>query len=308
MQAPSPSGSSPFAAHSRGFAANRYVYPVLSRRAGGISVGVNLNSDQFCNFDCIYCQIDRATPSEKKGTDSEPVDLTRLAEELDLMLDQAVSGEIFQGPRFRDTPPPLRRLNDVALSGDGEPTACPNFDRAVEACADALHRRKLHDVKLVLITNATLFHRPRVRQALQTLDVSNGEIWAKLDAGTEDYYRQVDRSSVPWRRVLDNLREAALARPIVIQSLFLHIHADPPSSAELEAYCDRLQEIVAAGGHIKLVQIHTLARPPAELWATAMSDAEVDAIVEMVRGRTGLPVAGFYGIGKKGEGSGERRT
>ena len=290
MQDPSPSGSPLFAAHSRGFAANRYVYPVLSRRAGGISIGVNLNPDKFCNFDCIYCQIDRTTPGE-----AEPVDLTKLADELDRMVVQVASGDIFTGPRFRDTPLSLRRLNDIAFSGDGEPTACPDFDRAVNVCADVRRRRKLDDVKLVLITNATLFHQPRVRQALKTLDANNGEIWAKLDAGTEDYYRLVDRSAVPWQRILDNLREAAIVRPIVVQSLFLRIHGEPPSPAELAAYCDRLREIVAAGGRIKLVQVHTIARPPAEPWATPLANADVDAIAEIVRRRTELPVAGFYG-------------
>jgi wyosine [tRNA(Phe)-imidazoG37] synthetase (radical SAM superfamily) len=290
MQASSSSGDRLFAAHSRGFAANRYVYPVLSRRAGGISVGVNLNPDGFCNFDCVYCQIDR-TLSEK----AEPLDLAVLAGELSWMVEEVVSGRIFQGPQFCSTPPSLRRFNDIAFSGDGEPTACPSFDRAVEVCAEVRRRHKLSDVKLVLITNATLFHQPRVHKALELLDANNGEIWAKLDAGTEDYYRLVNRSAVPWQRILDNLREAALARPIVIQSLFLRMHGQPPSQAEFKDYCDRLQEIVAAGGRIKLVQIHTVARPPAETWATPLGDAEVDAIVEMVRQRTGLPTAGFYG-------------
>ena len=45
--------------HARLFEHNRFVYPVLSRRSGGISIGVNLNPDKICNFDCIYCQVDR---------------------------------------------------------------------------------------------------------------------------------------------------------------------------------------------------------------------------------------------------------
>jgi wyosine [tRNA(Phe)-imidazoG37] synthetase (radical SAM superfamily) len=150
-------------------------------------------------------------------------------------------------------------------------------------------------VKLVLLTNASLLHRPQVRQALTTLDANNGEIWAKLDAGTEDYYQLVNRSAVAWRQILDNLREAAVARPIVIQSLLMRIWDQPPPPAELEAYCDRLREILIAGGRIKLVQVHTVARKPAEPWVAALSNAEVDAIAELVRRRTGLPVAAFYG-------------
>jgi wyosine [tRNA(Phe)-imidazoG37] synthetase (radical SAM superfamily) len=147
----------------------------------------------------------------------------------------------------------------------------------------------------VLITNATLLHQPRVQRALKIIDAVGGEIWAKLDAGTEDYYRTVDRSDVPWRRILDNLRNAALERPIVIQTLFSRLHGEPPPPAEIEAYCDRLQEILAAGGRIKLVQIHTIARQPAEAWVAPLANAEIDALADAVRRRTGLSVAVFYG-------------
>ena len=148
---------------------------------------------------------------------------------------------------------------------------------------------------MVLITNASMFHRAARRAAgWRSSTPTNGEIWAKLDAGTEAYYQLVDRTAIPFRRILDNIADAARVRPIVIQSLFMRIHGEPPPPAELEAYCDRLSEIAAAGGRIKLVQIHTVARPPAESWVAALADAEVDALADLVRRRTGLPVAAFY--------------
>lgn len=293
MQNPSAPSSPLFDTHSRSFAVNRYVYPVLSRRAGGISIGVNLSLDQTCNFHCIYCQVVHRQP-----VDTDAVDLPTLADELNRMVESVISGRIYEGNQFRDTPEPLRRLNDIALSGDGEPTAYANFGQVVDLCADVRRRHGLTDLKLVLITNASLLDRTRVREALKTLDANGGEIWAKLDAGTEAYYRLVARSAVSWQRILNNLREAAIGRPIVIQSLFMNIQDESPSTAELEAYCDRLNEIVAAGGQIKLVQIHTVARRPAEAWVTALSNAEVDTIANLVRCRTGLPVAAFYGSGK----------
>jgi wyosine [tRNA(Phe)-imidazoG37] synthetase (radical SAM superfamily) len=140
-----------------------------------------------------------------------------------------------------------------------------------------------------------MFHREAVSRALEVLDANNGEIWAKLDAGTEAYYQQVARSVVSFRRILDNLLLAARARPIVIQSLFMRLYDQPPTLAEQEAYCYRLRELTAAGGRIKLVQIHTVARPPAEAWVAALSQEEVDGLAELVRLRTGLPVAAFYG-------------
>jgi wyosine [tRNA(Phe)-imidazoG37] synthetase (radical SAM superfamily) len=279
-----------FQSHPRSFDANRYVYPVLSRRAGGLSIGINLNPDKVCNFDCIYCQVDRSqTPTR------ETIDVQRLRRELLEMLDLVTSGRIYEHDKFRATPAALRRLNDIALSGDGEPTTCPQLEQVLEICAELRRQPGLDAVKLVLITNATMFDRPRVARALTILDANQGEIWAKLDAGTEAHYRTVDRSRIPLQRILQNLIDASRLRPIVIQSLFMQIHGQSPPESEQEAYCDRLGEILAAGGQIRLVQIHTIARRPAESWVAALTNAEVDALAERVQRRTGLPVTPYYG-------------
>ena len=281
-------GDSLFQSHPRSFGENRYVYPVLSRRAGGISLGVNLNVDKVCNFGCIYCQVDRT----EQGT-REFVDLARLVAELDDTVRLIVSGQLYEEAKFRETPDALRRLNDIAFSGDGEPTSYRNFDQVVAAAAEVRRRHGLDQVRLVLITNASLLHRPHVRRGLEILDANHGEIWAKLDAGTEAYYQLVARSSVPFQRILDNLLLAARARPIVIQSLFMRIRGEPPPSAELDAYCQRLKDLVAADGQIQLVQVHTIARPPAEDWVTALSPAEVKSLAELIRDKTGLSAVAY---------------
>jgi hypothetical protein len=94
---------------------------------------------------------------------------------------------------------------------------------------------------------------------------------------------------------LDNITAAARVRPLVIQSLFMRVAGKPPSQSELEAFCDRLNEITAAGGQLKLVQIYTIARRPAESYVAPLSNAEVDAIVALVNSRTGLNAIGYYG-------------
>ncbi len=276
--------------HRRDLGEYRYVYAVVSRRSRGVSIGLNLNPDKVCNFDCVYCQVDRTTP----GAGRE-VDVSLLCAELEGALDLVTSGELFEDPRFRGTPPALRRLNDIAFAGDGEPTTCPEFPRVVEEVAAIKRRRGLDAVKSVLITNATMLHRPAVQKALQTLHANNGEVWAKLEAGTEAYYHQIERTTIPFSRILANITEAAREAPLVIQALFLRLHGQPPPPEEQEAFCQRLNEIQAAGGRIKLVQVYTVARPPAESFVTALADAEVDALTELIRQRTGLAAEAFYG-------------
>src|SRR5690606_3575302 len=149
------------------------------------------NPDKICNFDCIYCQVDRTTTSETRFVGTE-----RLLHELEELLRLASSGELFYTPKFQSTPAHLRRLNDIAFSGDGEPTTYTNFDEIIDACADVKRRLSLDDVKMVLITNASMFHRPHVQRGLALLDRNNGEIWAKLDAGTEPYFQRIDRTKI----------------------------------------------------------------------------------------------------------------
>lgn len=281
--------------HERRFEANRFVYPVLSRRSGGVSVGVNLNPDKVCNFDCVYCQVDRTRQSETRFVETD-----QLLEELRDVLRLAASGELYETEKFAPTPPPLRRLNDIAFSGDGEPTTYKNFDELMRLAADvkrevAADHPAADEAKMVLITNASRFHRPQVERGLAILDENRGEVWAKLDAGTEAYYQTIERTKVPFGQVLSNIAAAARVRPLVIQSLFLRLAGEPPGDAEIDAYCDRLNEVTAAGGALKLVQVYTVARKPAESIVTPLSDEEVDAIVERVRRRTGLRAEAFYG-------------
>ena len=209
--------------HRRELDENRYVYTVLSRRSGGVSIGINLNPDKVCNFDCIYCQVDRTTPGRFRR-----VDLRILEQELSDVLARAKSGELFAHPPFSDISEPLRQVKDIAFSGDGEPTTYPRFKETVELAIRAKREHGLDNLKIVIITNATMFHRPRVKGTLALLDQHNGEIWAKLEAGTEEYYKLVERTVIPFRQVLDNITAAARVRPLVIQALFMRVHGEPP--------------------------------------------------------------------------------
>jgi wyosine [tRNA(Phe)-imidazoG37] synthetase (radical SAM superfamily) len=276
--------------HSRRFEEFKYVYPVLSRRSHGISIGLNVNPDKACNFDCIYCQVDRTTESAVKK-----FDLAIAEQELREMLEMVCSGEIAQHIPFSSVPRELLCLNDIALSGDAEPTTLPNFSETIQM----ITRVKPSDAKIVLITDAGGLDRPDVKQGLEIMDANNGEIWAKLDAGTEDYFKLINRTKIPFARILKNISEAAKVRPIVIQSLFLKIHDIGPSDAEITAFCQRLREV----GNIKLVQVYTIARKAMTIvdgvaawqFISALSNAEVDAITERAQKEAGVNVESFYG-------------
>jgi len=254
QQVPSPPPATAFGC-PRDFLGGRFVYAVVSPRARGLSLGVNLNPDKFCNFDCAYCEVSRAhLPGE-----SSP-DLAAMAAELDHALELASSGRIRERPFYCNLPDDLLALRHVALSGDGEPTLCPDFLAAVEAVVHVRARGRFPFFKLVLITNAVGLDLPAVEEGLR-LFTARDEIWAKLDAGTQEYMDRVNKSDRPIEKVLSNILGVARHRPVVIQSLFPSLFGAEPPPAEIEAYARRLQELKTAGAQISRVQIYSATRP-----------------------------------------------
>ncbi|MBI5542961.1 MAG: radical SAM protein [Deltaproteobacteria bacterium] len=281
------SSSSLFSQHSRRWRENRYVYPVISRRSRGLSIGVNLSPAKQCNFRCVYCSVDRTVPGPGGA-----VDLRVLGTELDELLGQLESGALWADGPLAQTPPELRRLNDVAFSGDGEPTASKEFAGAATVAAEVLGRHPA-EAKLVVITNATLLHRPEVAHALDLLAPHRLEVWAKLDAGTEEHYQRIDRSGTPLHTVLANLLQAGRARDLVIQSMFVRLHGEPPPPAEIEAWLARLADLRAGGCRITRVQVYTSARRTAEPFVQPLEEEPIEAIAARVRG-LGLEAETFH--------------
>lgn len=282
----------PFAGHSRSFQENRFVYPVVSRRSRGISVGINLNPERTCNFACAYCQVDRSRSDLPPPLQTE--DLAPLEQELAEILSLWNQQRLLQMPPLDQAPPAFRRLADVALSGDGEPSVHPLLDQVMDRVVQTKARLGLGEVPVVLITNGSGLHRSTTRRALEYLGAQGGEIWFKLDAGTEERFRQVARTQVPYARILQNLREAARRWGVVIQSCwFRRMPEEPLAWKEVEAFCGRLLQVLDAGGMIRRVQIYTLARPSRTLPVTPFTEGELAALAQAVSDQTGLPVEAF---------------
>jgi wyosine [tRNA(Phe)-imidazoG37] synthetase (radical SAM superfamily) len=266
----------------RDFLDNRFVYVAISPRAGGLCVGVNMNPDQLCNFDCIYCEVDRHIPP------SEPcLDVAVMAGELERTLALVHSGAIREHHAYSTLPEELLKLRQVALSGDGEPTLCPNFAEALEAVVHVRARGVIPFFKIVLLTNASGLDLPPVKKSLKLLTASD-EVWAKLDAGTPDFMERVNRPQVSLQKVLSNIRLLGRQRPVVIQSLFPMIDGREPEADEIDQYIARLKELKAAGVIIPLVQIYSATRPMAHARCGHLPLKCLSRIAKTIRSVTGL--------------------
>jgi len=241
----------------RRFMGNRFVYAVVSPRARGLSVGVNTNPDKQCNFNCEYCEVNRAVPAVEKSLD---VDV--MVEELQRTLELAHSGELKNFHFYGNTPGASLQLRHVALSGDGEPTLCPDFLEAVRAVVHVRARGQFPFFKIVLVTNASGLDLRKVQEGLQ-LFTQRDEIWAKLDAGTQTYMDAVNHPDCTLEKILENILLVARQRPVIIQSLFPLLDDKEPHAEEFFQYAQRLNDLKRAGAQIPLVQIYSATRPSA---------------------------------------------
>lgn len=265
--------------HSRDSAGLRYVYPVVSRRAGGVSIGINLNPNNACNWRCIYCQV----PNLKLGA-APPVDLALLEQEL-----KGFMHELQQGDFMQRVPPEARRINDIALSGNGEPTSAAEFAEVI----DLVGRIKPAGLKLVLITNGSLMQRESVQAGLRHMAALDGEVWFKLDRASEQGMARINDSRSSLDAVRQNLMTAVACCPNTwLQTCWFALDGHPPSSQDERDYLNFLRGLLQDNVALRGVLLYGLARPslqPEVGRLAALTMPQMEAWAEKVRA-LGLPV------------------
>jgi wyosine [tRNA(Phe)-imidazoG37] synthetase (radical SAM superfamily) len=241
-----------------------YVYPVLSRRAGGLSIGLNLNPNDACNWHCAYCQV----PNLTRGA-APAIDLARLEAELRGFLADVLAGGFFDRCGL---PEAQRRIRDLAISGNGEPTTCQELE-AVIAIIDRVGREAglSPDTRRVLISNGSLAAQPAVRRALRLWAGVGGEVWFKLDSATAAGIRRINGVNLAPATVLRNLEAAAAACPTWIQTCLFQWDGQPPAPAEQEAYLAFLASLAERGIRVEGVLLYGLARPSLQPEAARLS-------------------------------------
>jgi len=270
--------------HDRDSAGMTYVYPVVSRRAGGVSVGINLNPDNACNWACVYCQV----PDLQRGTAPE-TDLAQLEAELRAMLDDILHGDFMQ----TRVPEAARRLNDIALSGNGEPTSARAFPQVIELIGRVMADFDLvGKIKLVLITNGSLADRPRVRDGLAKMAALNGEVWFKFDSATATGMRAVNQTRISPDKQFERLAGVARLCPTWLQTCVFALDGKPPSEAEQAVYLAAVARIKQERIPLQGVLLYGLARPSMQPQASRLSALPaqwLEAFAEKI-GAAGLPV------------------
>lgn len=249
--------------HSRDKAGLTYVYPVVSRRSGGVSIGINLNPNNACNWRCVYCQV----PNLKRGT-APQIDLAVLEGELRTFLHEVLHGDFM----LTQVIPEARRINDIALSGNGEPTSAREFAQVIALIGRVKADYDLpRNLKLVLITNGSLIDRPIVRAGISAMAQLNGEVWFKLDSVTREGRLLINNTRMSLKRMRDNLRLATTLCPTWLQTCMFQMDGMLPPVGESDAYLNFIEDFLKEGGQLKGVLLYGLARPSMQAEASRLT-------------------------------------
>ena len=266
--------------HNRDVSGMRYVYPVVSRRAGGVSIGINLNVNNACNWRCVYCQV----PDLKRGSPT-PIDMTLLEQELRRFLDYALHGDFMT----RYVAEGDRQLQDIAFSGNGEPTSAKEFPdilimlEKILLDFNLLGKAQVHPIKVRLISNGSLMDKATVLASLKHLARLNGEVWFKLDGGTQAGIARINDVNIKPEAHLQRLRNCVAVCPTFVQTCLFAMDGEPPSEEDTEAYLGLLDQVKS---DLQGVHLYGYARPSYQVEAPRISrlpHKKLEAMAERIR-------------------------
>jgi len=264
--------------HDRTATGMTYVYPVVSRRAGGVSVGINLNPNNACNWHCAYCQV----PELQRGVAPE-IDLPLLRSELRSMLEEVLHGDFMQ----HRVPEGCRQLCDVAISGNGEPTSCRDFGAVMDVIIEEMQHAGLGpEVKLRLITNGSYVHRPHVQAGLKKMALHCGEVWIKVDSATEEGIRRINGIATDAAHLRRQVEAVASLCTTWIQTCMLAWDDEEPDESEMLAYLGFLQELSRDNVPVRGVLLYGVARPsmqPEAKHVTPLPESQMQALAARIR-------------------------
>jgi len=226
----------------------KYVYPVISRRIGGLSIGINFNTNNACNWRCIYCQV----PGLTIGTAPE-MDFQLLENELRFFLEDVLNGDFYKRFQIDED---KRVIKDIAIAGNGEPTSLKDFPRAVELIGKiATDVGIFPPSNYVLITNGSLVHQAKVQAGLKILNAYGGEVWFKLDSATEEGRALINNAGQSCKASVENLMLSAKLCTTKLQTCLVDYDNQGLSGKERLAYLDVLGSIKKRGCSVQRVML-----------------------------------------------------
>ncbi len=240
----------------------RYIFgPVPSRRLG-ISLGVDLVPFKTCTFNCIYCQLERTTNQTLKR--KEYIKTQDILKELRQFFKSPNSK-----PSLREIPSECRTPNYITLSGSGEPTLNSKIGEIISGI------KKMTSIPVAVLTNGSLLYRKEVRDSLKKADL----VIPSLDAATAKTFKKINRpiKTLKVEKIIKGLVDFKKEYRGKIWLEIMLVKGINDRKKEIE----KLKRAIAK---IKpdRVQLNTVARPPCEKFAKALSKGELEKIKNLL--------------------------
>ena len=260
--------------HNRKTFKGKYIYPVVSRRAGGLSLGINLNTNNACNWQCIYCEV----PDLVRGK-PDSINLKELEVELDYWLDQIINQSFLNQYTQNKT-----EFKDIAFSGNGEPTASKQFKDVIKILIKKINEYKLtKKIKIRLITNGSNMSNPNVKEALSLMNNFSREVWFKIDQINEEDVKTINQVNLSKATVKRNLEAALDSSPTVIQTCLFRLNNKLPSKESLDAYIDFLKTYEKKIKGIHLYSLARLSEQSSDYELTRLTETELESIANKIK-------------------------
>ena len=243
------------------------VYGPIHSRRFGHSLGINVLpvSRKVCSSNCVYCQYGWTLP----GNSTAP--LKRAPELLK---------EIRQG--FQHHVDAKTPVDCITLAGNGEPTLHPDLLELVTGIT-RLRDTYFRGATVGILSDATQVMRPRVRQALELLELR----CMKFDAADEATWKRINDpfGRIDFQAMLDGLKTLP---NVVLQSMFIRGSVENINEAHLGHWIEKV-------GWLKpqAVQVYTIDRPTAADGIQKVSRQQLQRIADRLTASTGIPTEVF---------------
>ena len=249
----------------------RYLYgPVPSRRLG-VSLGIDLVPRKTCTYDCIYCQLGRTTNKTLKRDAYIPA--------------QSIIREIEEFLGRIKTP-----VDYITFSGSGEPTLHYHIGTIIGEI------KKMTSIPVAVITNGSLLFVDEVKRDLSQADL----VIPSLDAVSKTVYETINRPEVSLEidRVIQGVVDFREQFRGQIWIEILYCRGMNDDSSEVAKMKEVLEQI-----NPDRIQLNTVYRPPAEDYASPLTEERLREIAESFGGKASIitPYRGDNFLGGKGE-------
>lgn len=209
----------------------KYIFGPVNSRRFGLSLGIDLSPEiKSCNFDCLYCELEKAKPVSKIKSKNIIPEIIKEIE------------EYLKNNSYPDV---------ITITANGEPTLFLYLKELI----DELKKIKKQS-KLLILSNGSTIYKNEIQQILKDLDI----VKISLDAADQKTFEKVNRV-YPGIKVSDIVSGLKQFRKIFNGELVIEILVVKnvnDSIENIKNIADALKEI-----NPDRVDLGTVDRPPA---------------------------------------------